>query len=229
MKLDLVLQLYNIIASGIKDISSRQYSIKNRQIILNSFYTYGFKKNAFDTRRINQGTEIIPRRGLQNYHRSENFLSKAIQTRLVNLSKIRNALYNLKNKYGNNPEWHDSNARILLSTIEKGLRLDHKDNDYTDVQPGVGNLDYIDQLLYVRYRLSFDNICNLQQLELENVILSKDEALTYIGVDQKVNVTAKTYDSLLEKLFEGCKASYENPNVERIITITINDKINKED
>lgn len=234
MKLENISELYEVIAKGIENVPSRREALNLRKAALNSMSSInGFKKLAFDTRRINQGTEIIPRRGLQNYHRSDEFITEAVNQRLKNLSKVKKSLDSLKNKYGNEHEWQDSNARVLLSTIEKGLRSDYNDNDFTESQPGVGSLDYIDELLHVRYRLSFDDICNMTSAELEKSILSKDEELIRKGNRSDTEITkrdvaTKNYDSLLEKLFDGCKASEENPDVERTITITIRDKFHKE-
>lgn len=233
MKIETISELYAIIAKGAESVPARKQALKLRKAAFESLVsTDGFTKVAFDTRRINQGTQIIPRRGLQNYHRSDEFISAATDLRLQNLSKVKRALDNLKNKYGNEHEWQDSNARVLLSTIEKGLRSDYQDGDYTESQPGVGSLDYIDELLHVRYRLSFDDICRKSETDLERVILSKDEELTRHGARNveitKRDVATKSYESLLEKLFEGCKASAENPDVERTVTITIRDKFHKE-
>ena len=234
MKLETISELYAIIAKGTESVPSRKQAIKLRKSAFESLEsTDGFTKVAFDTRRINQGTQIIPRRGLQNYHRSQDFITEATDLRLQNLAKVKRALDSLKNKYGSEHEWQDSNARVLLSTIEKGLRSDYHDGDFTESQPGVGSLDYIDELLHVRYRLSFDDICRMGESELEKVILSKDEELTRQGVRKDYDITkrdvaTKSYDSILEKLFEGCKASAENPDVERTITITIRDKFHKE-
>jgi hypothetical protein len=234
MKLETFSELYALIAKGTQNVPSRQQAIKLRKAAFASFASdEGFTKVAFDTRRIDQSTQVNPRRGLQNYQRSEEFITQAVGMRITNLAKVKRALNNLKAKYGHEHEWQDSNARILLSTIEKGLRTDYQDGDFTESQPGVGSLDYIDELLHVRYRLSFDDICRKSEAELERVILSKDEELTRQGVHRDLEITkrdvgTKNYESLLEKLFEGCKASADNPDVERTITITVRDKFHKE-
>ena len=233
MKIETISELYAIIAKGTESVPARKQALKLRKAAFESLADgNGFTKVAFDTRRINQGTQIIPRRGLQNYHRSQDFITEATDTRLKNLTKVKRALDNLKSKYGSEHEWQDSNARVLLSTIDKGLRSDYQDGDFTESQPGVGSLDYIDELLHVRYRLSFDDICRMSETDLERNILSKDEELTRHGARSveitKRDVATKNYDSLLEKLFEGCKASVDNPDVERTITITVRDKFHKE-
>jgi len=197
------------------------------------FATYmsnnGFKKLAFDTRRIDQETEYNPRRGLQNYQRSEGFLSQAMGEKLKSFAKLRNVLSNLKKEYGREHEWQDSNARVLLSTLDKGLRTDQQDGDYSEAQPAQGSLDYIEELLQVRYRLGFEEINKLAEKDLKRVILSKDEELTRKDVNQaleikKGDVAEQTYDTLMEKLFGNVRASAECPEVERTVTITIKDK-----
>jgi hypothetical protein len=230
MKIETASELYAIIAKGTENVPSRKQAIELRKAAFNSFGAgTGFTKVAFDTRRIDQVTEIIPRRNLQNYQRSEEFITEATGQRLKNLAKVRRVLGNLKDKFGHDHEWQDSNARVLLSTIEKGLRSDFKDGDYTDAQPGVGNLAYIDELLHVRYRLSFDDICKMAESDLERVILSKDEDLTRQGVHKaleisKNDVATQSYDTLLEKLFGNVRATKDNPEIERTVTITIKDK-----
>lgn len=230
MKIETISELYAIIAKGIENVPSRKQAIKLRKLAFNSFTSSsGFIKNAFDTRRIDQGIEIIPRRNLQNYQRSEEFITEATGQRLKNLAKVRRVLGTLKDKFGRDHEWQDSNARVLLSTIDKGLRSDFKDGDYTDAQPGVGSLAYIDELLHVRYRLSFDDLCKMGESDLERVILSKDEDLTRQGVNRDLEITKsdvanQSYDTLLEKLFGNVRATKENPEVERSVTITIKDK-----
>ena len=190
---------------------------------------------AFDTRRTDQETEYNPRRGLQNYNRSEAFLSEGTAQRVKNFAKLRNVLNGLKNIYGKEHEWQDSNARILLTAVDKGLRTAIDDGDFAiQNQPGVGSFDYLEELLNVRYRLTHDDMTRMAERDLTRVILAKDEELTrnnqvnHALEITKGDVATKGYDSLIEKLFDGCKASSENPDVERTITITIRDRFNKE-
>lgn len=229
MKLETVLDLYALISKGTKNVSYRNEAIKMRKIAFDSFNKNGFTKIAFDTRRIDQGLQIIPRRGLQNYSRSEQFITEAINDKINDLIKLKDVLIKLKEKYGQQHDWHDSYARVLLSTIENAIRSNYKDGDITESQPAVGSLDYVEELLYVRYRLSFDDLKNMNESELERIILAKDEDLIRSGANRnteisKTDVANKNYDTLLEKLFGGVKATKENPEVERTVTITIKDK-----
>lgn len=230
-----VTELYNLISRGSRDVKTREQSRVLRKVALASVESgQGLTKLAFDTRRIDQETDYNPRRGLQNYQRSEQFLSEGIAQRVKNFAKLRNALNKIKEAYGKEHEWQDSNARILLTAIDKGLRTGIDDGDFgAQNQPGVGSFDYLEELMNVRYRLSYDDLIRMGEAELKNVILAKDEDLVRKDVKQaleitKTDVATKGYDSLIEKLLEGCKASAENPDVERTITITIRDKFHKE-
>jgi hypothetical protein len=236
MRLLDVSELYNLISRGTEQVTSRKQSRLLRKVALNSYIDgKGFTKLAFDTRRIDQETEYNPRRGLQNYNRSEAFLSEGTAQRIKNFTKLRSALTGLKNVYGREHEWQDSNARILLTAVEKGLRTGIGDGDFaTQNQPGVGSFDYLEELLNVRYRLSHDDLTRMGEADLTKVILAKDEELlrnkdAHKSLEiTKNDVSTKGYDSLIEKLFDGCKASADNPDVERTITITIRDRFHKE-
>lgn len=228
MKINDVLELYELISRGTQEVPTRNESMKLRKVGFN-LTPAGFTKVAFDTRRIDQEVDINPRRNLQNYNRSEAFLSEATAQKLINFAKLRVALVELQDVHGKEREWQDSNARVLLSTLDKGLRTMQKDGDYTSSQPGVGSLAYIEELLHVRYRLSFDDLQSLGSAELKKVILSKDENLIRRNVNEaleitKADVSSQTYDTLMERLFGSVRASKENPEVERTVTITIKDK-----
>jgi hypothetical protein len=234
MKVPEVSEIYNLISRGSQDVSVRKQTRLLRKAALKSIFSEnGLVKVAFDTRRINQETEYNPRRGLQNYNRSEAFLSEGLAQRVKSFAKLRNVLNGLKDVYGKEHEWQDSNARVLLTAVDKGLRTGINDGDFAVNQPGVGSFDYLDELLNVRYRLSVDDMVNLSETDLKNVILTKDENLTRKDVKQaleitKSDVTKHGYDSLMEKLFDGCRASSDSPDVERTITITIRDRFHKE-
>lgn len=230
-----VTEFYNLISKASENVESRKQSRLLRKNALDSAASgKGFTKVAFDTRRIDQEVDYNPRRGLQNYSRSEEFLSEGTAQRVKNFAKLRNVLTGLKNVYGKEREWQDSNSRILLTAVDNGLRTGLNDGDFgLQNQPGVGSLDYLEELLAMRYRLTYDDMVKMSESDLTKVILSKDEELTRKDVKQALEITkndvaTKGYDSLIEKLLEGCKASAENPDVERTITITIRDKFHKE-
>lgn len=230
MRLLEVTELYQLVSQGTENIDARKQSRMLRKVALDSYSSgQGFTKLAFDTRRVDQETQYIPRRGLQNYQRSEAFLSEAISQKIKNFAKLRNALNNLKEVYGKEHEWQDSNARVLLATLDNGLRTEAQDGDFVVSQPGVGSFDYIEELLNVRYRLTFDDLTKMGEADLQRVILAKDEDLVHKDVAAALHITksdvgSQTYDTLMEKLFGNVRATKENPEVERTVTITIKDK-----
>lgn len=125
------------------------------------------------------------------------------------------AVDHIKDKYLGSPEWLDSYARTLSNSLDRVLRIDQKDYEYFKPQ-----LDYLDELLYVRYRLNKDDIERMDQDEISGIILSKDAKLEdssgEIYKDSKQeNAIVKQKDDLLDRLFGSVKASKDNKNVER--------------
>ena len=234
MKLLDLSEIYNLVSRGTEQVSSRRQARLLRAAALQTTISgKGFNKVAFDTRRLDQETEFNPRRGAQNYQRSEAFITEAIAQKVKNFAKLRKVLMGLKDVYGREHEWQDSNARVLLTTIDSGLRTIAQDENFSTNQPGTGSFDYIEELLNVRYRLNIDNLASMGESDLKRVIMAKDEELTRKDVKQaleitKQDVSSQGYDSLMSKLFDGCRASAENPDIERTITITIRDRFHKE-
>lgn len=188
-------------------------------------------KKAFDTRRINQYTDYNPRRNLQYYHRSEPFLTKDNSEKIKTFFKLKTAIDSIKEDFIGDPEWHDSYCRILCSALDRTLRIEQKDMDFSKPQ-----IDYLEELLYLRYRLKNEDITKLNEKELRNIILDRDEKLLYKQIYSNYNnggmlknnsseQLIKSNDNLVDRLFADVKASKENKNVERSVTITINDKI----
>lgn len=223
-----IAEIYYLISSGSNEISGRKDTADLRKQALNSLTSTGLKKFAFDTRRINQETDFIPRRGLQNYHRSEAFLTEATSSKIANFAKLKRGLEDLKAKFGKEPEWQDSYARVLLSTIDRAIRSDYNDGDYAETQPGVGSLDYLEEMLFARYKLDMNSISSKSEDELNKIILAKDENLIHKNINAvpitKTEIVTQGYDSLMEKLFGNVRASKEHPEIERTVTITIKDK-----
>ena len=138
-------------------------------------------KVAFDTRRIDKNA-YNPRRGLQNYIRSDKFIPDELSNKIKCLSKLKNVLDDIKKVHISSYEWQDSNARILLSSIDNGLRTIVKDGDISESQPALGGINYLEELLFVRYRLGFDNLSQLSENDIKQIILSKDENLSSSGI-----------------------------------------------
>jgi hypothetical protein len=215
MELDTIFELYQLISSGTEGSLARKQSIKLRKIGFNSYLSKdGFKKLAFDTRRIDQETEYNPRRGLQNYNRSDAFLSEAMGQKIIHLSKLKTVLEDLRSEFGRQHEWQDSNARVLLATLDQGLRIMQKDGDFSDAQPSQGSINYIEELLHVRYRLGFDDLIRLGEDDLKKVILAKDEELSHKEVNDALRITksdvgSQSYDHLMAKMLDNFKSALE--------------------
>lgn len=223
MKLTEISAIYELIAKGSQGILQRQQSIQLRK---NAMFG-GMIKVAFDTRRIDQELEFNPRRGLQNYNRSEQFITESMSNKIIGFRKIKEVLDDIKSDFEKNAHWQDSYARVLCGTVDQVLRVNQKDGDYSDHQPSMGSFNYLDELLQLRYRINHDDINKFSNKQLRKIILDKDEDL--INRENKVEIKKsdikESYDTLLEKLFGGVKATEENPSVERTITITIKDSI----
>lgn len=254
MNLENYLEIYELISESGKNNSSRKNSILVRSSRICSI-SGGFNKLAFDTRRIDQETEFNPRRGLQNYHRSEKFVTESMAAKISAFTKLSKILDELKSEYDRQPEWQDSYTRVLASAIHKSLRKDQMDGDFSEVQPSMTSLSYLEELLFVRYRITPEILISNGESEIRSIILGKDDLLSRGSKnDPSFKITAvdvgnKSYeemfnkmlmamsaimsqkqvqkdDSLTGKLFD-VQATYANPDVERTITITIKDKLNE--
>lgn len=231
MLIEKILEVYELISQGSNEIKNRKQSMLLRHSIISSLNNEPLIKVAFDTRRINQETDYNPRRGLQNYHRSEQFITQANIQKIENFKKLKDILDSLKDKYGREPEWQDSYCRVLLNTLDKALRVKQGNIDFGETQPSIGSFDYVEELLFTRYRLDLNSIAASKEEDLKNILLSKDENLIRKNsMPQEITkkeIMTQSYDTLIDKLFGVC-ATKENPDIERTITITIKDKINKE-
>jgi|SRR5271165_6063729 len=129
-------------------------------------------KNAFDTRRINQDTDFNPRRNLQHYHRSEPFITKDAAEQLKTFFKLKTAVDSIKEDFIGDSDWLDSYARILSTALDRTLRVEQKDMDFFQPQ-----MDYLNEMLYLRYRIKDDDISKMSETELKSIILNRDEKL----------------------------------------------------
>lgn len=197
-------------------------------------------KQAFDTRRIDQETQFNPRRNLQYYQRSEPFISNEISEHIKSLFKVKTAADTIKEQFIGDPDWLDSRTRILCNALNTTLRIEQQDYDFAKPK-----FDYLDELLYLRYRLKKEDIERMSEQEIKNVLLAKDERLSMKSVfgkydEGRIQKTSgvpeiiqtvhtkqveKSGEDLLNKLFGDVKASKENKNVKRSINITISDSI----
>jgi hypothetical protein len=203
-----------------------------RAQILASLIPAQIEKRAFDSRRTNQYTDYNPRRSVQYYHRSDAFITKPLAETIKTFFKLKTAADSIKEDFTGDPDWFDSYARILCASLDRTLRVDQQDGDFFQPQ-----MDYVKELLYLRYRLREEDVEKLGEKDLRNIILDRDEKLLHKqiyaaynngGLMKKGNPAPdmiKTQDTLMEKLFGEVKATAENKEVSRSVTITINDKI----
>lgn len=192
------------------------------------------KKVAFDTRKFNSETERNPRAGLQHYHRSEEFLNRDDEKKIEILARLIAPLNDIKNKFGADTDWHDSYARLLLDNLNKALII--KESEIDIFRPQV---EYLSQILDLRYRLSLDDIAKMSSEELSGIILKKDEKLLKKGSFLKEMVKKEpekvvvkdgnggiTQDSIVNAIFGNNNIRREGEKtVERTITITIKDTV----
>lgn len=225
--LDDLSQIYLSLAEYAENSKARKEALQKRASHIEGV-KFGMVKYAFDSRRIDQENDYNPRRGLQNYNRSEAFITHAMTSKLLSFNKLKQILEELKAQYGKSSSWHDSYCRVLLNTIYRALRVNEQDGDFSENQPSVGSLDYLEELLHVRYRLNLADMSTLSDDDLKRILLSKDEFqatdVNNIYEVTKKDVASQPADALIEKLFGGVRATKENPEVERTVTITIKDK-----
>lgn len=201
-----------------------------RKIALKAFQT-GFNKVAFDTRRTDR-EERNPRSNLQYWNRSEPFVLEQDQKQINAFSKLVAPLAEIKKYFDGEQDYFKSFARELHDNVKRVLRLDIKDGDTHYSQ-----LNYLEQLLFARYRLSLDDIISLGEIELKNRILAKDETLMKRGVqvdkDQiKSGFSADvskngmmTQENIINAIFGANVRKSGERSVERTVTITIKDTV----
>lgn len=177
-------------------------------------------KNAFDTRRVNSDTDFNPRRNLQNYHRSTPFISEAAAEQLKTFFKLKTAVDLIKEDFIGDPDWLDSYARILSTALDKTLRTEQKDMDFFQPQ-----LDYLNEMLYLRYRLKDNDIAKMSDSELKNAILSKDEKLLYKHIYahySAVSIEKDTARAITNETVAADKSTILKSKDDRAINLTIN-------
>ena len=188
-------------------------------------------KVAFDTRRVNQNLDFNPRRNLQYYQRSEPYMDAQTADKVQLFFKVKIAADLIREQFLGEPDWLDSHTRILCNALDETLRIDQKDFDYS-----YSRLGYLEELLYVRYRLRPEDILRHSQDELRDIFFKKDERLVHRGVfvNYKQDLTKKgnpevlassDLDLLVDRLFGNTKISKDNKDVERSVHITIRDRI----
>jgi hypothetical protein len=213
MKSSKIAEIYDLISAGMENTLSRQQSFSLRKKALSKLSEeQEIIKVAFDTRRVNQEIDYIPRRGLQNYHRSEQFISDAMMVKIQSFYRLASVLETLKSTYGKEPEWQDSYTRVLHAAVEKGLRTKQSDGDFSEMQPSVGSLDYLQELMYVRYRLTPEDLSTMSKQQLCTAILNKDENLLHKGSSHIISpssINKYTYDQMVDAVIAKADLPFE--------------------
>ena len=195
------------------------------------------KKVAFDTRRIDQNTQGNPRTNLQYYNRSQQFIDAELNNRMASLSELVEPLDSINEKYGSQPEYHTSYASKLHDLVYRALQV--KQAKLNIFRP---QIDYLEQLLFARYRLTMEDLRSLDKKALEDIIMSKDETLlkrgAYLKSTQKGSKKAaqpivmkdgnqsNMQENLVNAIFGNNNFRRDGEKtVERTITITIRDNV----
>lgn len=192
-------------------------------------------KFAFDTRRVDQEGTRNPRKNLQYWHRSDEFIDREDEDKLKTFAKLARVLTDLKNKFGKQPEWFESYARQLYDNVFRILRVKEADLDIFRPQ-----ISYLEQLIFARYRLSMDNLEKYSEEKISEKIIKKDEDLVgrakylkEVGADDgkpkeivKDSLTKTTQDSIVNAIFGGDNLRRDGERtVERTITIKITENL----
>lgn len=199
------------------------------------------RKYAFDARKTDQETERNPRHNFQNYNRSQQYIDEEDQKRLEAFARLVKPLEAIKKKFGTSPEYFHSYARRLHESVKSIMKVRESDMDIFRPQ-----MDYLEQLLYARYRISTEDLNKMGSEMLKDKILSKDEDLLKRGSfmhitgdpedDRQKSANQSfvkdsdggglTQDSIVNAIFGNNKLRREGEKtVERTITITIRDEV----
>lgn len=208
--------------------------ISARLAAFSSMQNQPLVKLAFDTRRVDQENDRNPRKNLQYWHRTDQFIDEDDNENLKTFAKLAKILNNLKKKLGTQPEWFESYTRQLYDNVYRILRVKEADLDIFRPQ-----INYLEQLIFARYRLSMENLKKFSEDKIEERILAKDEDLigraSYLKETEpdepakpitKDSMTTSTQESIVNAIFGGAGMRRDGERtVERTITITIRDNV----
>lgn len=199
------------------------------------------RKIAFDTRRMDQENERNPRINLQYWNRSQQFIDDEDQARLDTFAKLLRPLDKIKEKHGHHPEYFQSYARTLRDSIKRAIKV--KEDDLDIFRP---QLDYLEQLLFARYRLSLEGINKMAESAIYDKIIKRDENLirrnAYLKATEDNEDNEDSYkkanqpivkdsngalnENLVNAIFGNNAFRREGENkVTRTITVTITDEV----
>lgn len=205
-----------------------------------AFYLSSLKQNnslvkvAFDTRKFNPELDRNPRNTVQHYHRAAEFIDSDDQKKIEIFSKLIKPINEIKDKFATDPDWHDSYARLLYDNLNKTLLI--KESDVEVFRP---QMEYLSQIMYLRYRITMEDIAKMSSEEIKDIILKKDEKLMKKGAIIKEMMVPKenkvivkdgdktnTQESIINAIFGNNNIRRDGEKtVERTITITIKDTV----
>ena len=222
-----------------KIVSSSDGGIVNHFARLAAIEEMGIKpltKLAFDTRRVDQEGERNPRKNLQYWHRSDQFIDEGDEKNLKTFARLAKILGKIKDKLGTSPEWFESYARQLYDQVYRIIRVKESDLDIFRPQ-----MSYLEQLIFARYRLTMENLQKFGDEKITEKILAKDEDLigraAYLDETKpessnedkpisKDSMTKTTQESIVNAIFGGAGMRRDGERtVERTITIKITENV----
>ncbi len=220
-------QIYKIAC----DEESPMINRNARKAALSVFKECSIKKVAFDVRRIDQELDRNPRTNLQNWHRSDAFIENADQKKIEVFGKLFHSLGEIKASFEREPGWHESYARQLYDQVERALRVKLGDVDIYRPQ-----FLYLEQLIYDRYRISFEELIRLEKNAIKHKILEKDENLLKRGAflyhtsateelnkksSEKIGIKTGDIQTTQEALIKAIFGNDNGKKGSKTITITI--------
>jgi len=186
-----------------KAISSR----KERQEKLAKALGRPMTKVAFDPKYFDSELEVNPRRNLQNFHSSSSIMSEEFSKKLGVCKRLYDITTKIKDKFEREPEYQESYCRVLYTRLERALRESAADSKYSGSQQSLGSISHIEEIMYDRYRLSFDDIMDKSGDEVMNIIMARDPKLLHldpmVGTEAITKINNAMHDGVLSKIISG--------------------------
>lgn len=195
-------------------------------------------KLAFDQRKFDPTKDIHPRTALQNYIRNDEYLDRTATKEVEILLKLKKPIEEIYKEYHSLPEWIDSYSRSLQNGLDRIMNI-----SFGELELFKPQIEYLKQLLYLRYRLSLEDILSKSEEELKKIILEKDEKMVKSHTLDKLKSSAAkeeikkeapiikdsnglTQESIVNAIFGNNQIRRSGEKtVERTITITIRDQV----
>lgn len=197
-------------------------------------------KLAFDQRKFDPTKDIHPRNVLQNYIRNDDYLDRTAAKEVEILLKLKKPTSEIHQEYHHLPEWIDSYSRSLQNSLERVMNI-----SFGELELFKPQIEYLKQLLYLRYRLSLEDILAKSEDDLKKIILDKDEKMVKSHTLDKLKLSAAkednikkeapiakdgnlglTQESIVNAIFGNNQIRRAGEKtVERTITITIKDQV----